>query len=47
MKEHATVIEAKRLQGRDLITWVQQEAGANGARISSAERRIACANGGG
>ncbi len=34
MKEHATVIEAARLQGKDLLTWVQQEAGTNGTRIA-------------
>ena len=32
MKEHATVIESKQLQGKDLFTWIQQEAGANGSR---------------
>ncbi|MFJ7933597.1 DNA polymerase III subunit delta [Sporosarcina sp. NPDC096371] len=40
MKGKATVIEAGRLQGRDLITWVQQEAGANGAHIGSQEAEL-------
>ncbi|WP_342511218.1 DNA polymerase III subunit delta [Sporosarcina sp. FSL K6-1522] len=35
MREKATVIEANRLQGKDLTTWIQQEAGANGARIAT------------
>lgn len=35
MKETATVIEANRIQGNDLYTWVQQEATANGVQISS------------
>lgn len=35
MKELVTVIEAKRLEGKDLSTWVQQEAGRNGVQISS------------
>lgn len=34
LKEHATVIEAARLQGKDLLTWVQQEAGTHGTRIA-------------
>lgn len=37
IKEHATVIESKRLQGKDLFTWIQQEAGANGSRIGPTE----------
>lgn len=35
MKELVTVIEANRLEGKDLSTWVQQEAGRNGVQISS------------
>lgn len=34
MRESATVIEANRLEGKDLIVWIQQEAGANGVSIS-------------
>lgn len=30
MKQYATVIEAKRLEGADLYTWIQHEARANG-----------------
>ena len=45
MKEHATVIEAKRLQGKDLLTWIQQEAGSNGVRIASEDGAIARRNG--
>ncbi|BAQ11505.1 DNA-directed DNA polymerase III delta subunit [Bacillus sp. OxB-1] len=34
MKETATVVEAERIQGKDLFTWVQQEAGSHGVRIT-------------
>lgn len=40
IKEHATVIEAGRLQGKDLITWIQQEAGANGSRIAPEDAQL-------
>ncbi|GKV54352.1 DNA polymerase III subunit delta [Sporosarcina sp. NCCP-2222] len=33
--QKAEVIEAARLTGRDLTTWIQQEAGANGVQISA------------
>ena len=35
MREMTTVIEAMRLEGNDLLTWVQHEAKANGANITS------------
>lgn len=35
MREMTTVIEAMRLEGNDLLTWVQQEATANGTKITS------------
>lgn len=35
MRESATVIEANRLEGNDLFTWIQQEASAHGVSISS------------
>ncbi len=35
MKEKATVVEAARLQGKDLSTWIQQMAGTNGVKMSS------------
>lgn len=35
MKEYSTVVEAERIQGKDLYTWVQHEAGSHGVRISS------------
>ncbi|MFS0575282.1 DNA polymerase III subunit delta [Sporosarcina sp. 179-K 3D1 HS] len=34
MKETSTVLEAERIQGRDLSTWIQHEAGSHGVRIS-------------
>ncbi|MBB4825781.1 DNA polymerase-3 subunit delta [Sporosarcina luteola] len=34
MLEKAEVIEANRLTGRDLTTWIQQEAGAHGMQIT-------------
>lgn len=33
MREMTTVIEAKRLEGRDLQTWIQHEAKVNGSHI--------------
>lgn len=35
MREMTTVIEAMRLEGNDLLTWVQHEATANGTNITS------------
>ncbi len=35
MRELATVVEANRLEGNDLLTWIQQEAGTHGVNISS------------
>ena len=35
MREMTTVIEAMRLEGNDLLTWVQHQAKANGAYITS------------
>lgn len=35
MQQRAVVVEAMPLTGRDLTTWIQQEAGANGVSISS------------
>lgn len=35
MREMTTVIEAMRLEGNDLLTWVQHEAKANGTNITS------------
>ncbi|WP_438311052.1 DNA polymerase III subunit delta [Sporosarcina sp. FA9] len=35
MQKQTTVIEAKRLQGRDLTTWIQHEAKQNDSKISS------------
>ncbi len=35
MRDMTTVIEAKRLEGRDLLTWIQNEAKVNGSNISS------------
>ncbi len=35
MRKTATVIEANRLQGRDLLTWIQHEAKVNGVHITS------------
>lgn len=35
MKEMTTVIEAMRLEGNDLLTWVQHEAKENGTNITS------------
>ena len=35
MRKTATVIEANRLQGRDLLTWIQHEAKLNGVHITS------------
>lgn len=35
MREMTTVIEAMSLEGNDLLTWVQHEAKANGAHITS------------
>ncbi|MBE1554648.1 DNA polymerase III subunit delta [Sporosarcina limicola] len=40
MREQATVIEAERLQGKDLFTWIQQEAGSKGARISADDAEV-------
>lgn len=40
MKEQATVIEAGRLQGKDLVTWIQQEAGSHGARIAPQDAEL-------
>jgi len=34
MRDMATVIEAKRLEGRDLLTWIQHEAKVNGSHIA-------------
>ena len=34
MQKTTTVIEANRLQGRDLTTWIQHEAKSNGSHIS-------------
>lgn len=36
MRDRATVIEAKPLEGKDLSTWIQHEAKRNGVQISSA-----------
>lgn len=48
MQKVSTVIEANRLEGRDLTTWVQQEAKAQGTHISpeAAEYLIKIAGGG-
>lgn len=35
MQKQTTVIEAKRLQGKDLTTWIQHEAKLNDSKISS------------
>jgi DNA polymerase-3 subunit delta len=35
MKEHATVVTAERLQGKDLQVWIQQTAGMSGVHIST------------
>ncbi|WP_210469116.1 DNA polymerase III subunit delta [Sporosarcina sp. 6E9] len=35
MRKAATVIEANRLQGRDLLTWIQHQAKVNGVQITS------------
>lgn len=35
MREYATVIEAKRLEGNDLLTWIQHEAKTHGVTITS------------
>lgn len=35
MRELTTVIEANRLEGKDLLTWIQQEAGRYGVKIQS------------
>lgn len=35
MKDLATVIEATKLEGNDLFTWVQQEAAANGVKMTA------------
>lgn len=40
MKEQATVIEAGRLQGKDLLTWIQQEASSNGTEISADDAQL-------
>lgn len=40
MKERATVIEAGRLQGKDLLTWIQQEAGSNGTKITPEDAQL-------
>lgn len=34
MKKITTVIEANRLEGRDLLTWIQHEAKVNGSQIT-------------
>ncbi|AOV07919.1 DNA polymerase III subunit delta [Sporosarcina ureilytica] len=36
MRDLSTVIEANRLEGKDLLTWIQHEAKTNGSHISSA-----------
>ncbi|HLR11363.1 MAG TPA: DNA polymerase III subunit delta [Sporosarcina sp.] len=35
IKQYATVIEANRLEGKDLSVWIQQEAQANGVHITN------------
>lgn len=40
IRERATVIEAARLQGKDLLTWIQQEAGSKGVRIAVEEAQL-------
>lgn len=40
MKDLATVIEAERLEGKDLTTWIQHEAKVNGVQISSATAQL-------
>ena len=40
MKESATVIEAGRLEGNDLLTWIQHEAKSNGVGLSSHTAQI-------
>ncbi|MCG7336436.1 DNA polymerase III subunit delta [Sporosarcina sp. ACRSM] len=40
MKEQATVIEAERLQGKDLIAWIQQEASSIGTYISADDAQL-------
>lgn len=40
MRDMTTVIEAKRLEGRDLLTWIQNEAKVNGSHISSEAAQI-------
>lgn len=40
MRDCATVIEAKPLEGKDLSTWIQHEAKRNGAQISSVNAQV-------
>jgi DNA polymerase-3 subunit delta len=40
MTEVATIIEANRLQGKDLITWIQHEVKLNGSSISPETAQI-------
>ncbi len=40
MKELVTVIEAERLEGKDLLTWIQHEAKVNGVHMSSTTAQL-------
>lgn len=40
MRDLTTVIEANRLEGKDLLTWIQQEAGRQGVQIQSSTAQV-------
>lgn len=40
MRDLATVIEAKRLEGKDLSTWIQHEAKRNGVQITGGNAQL-------
>lgn len=40
MKELTTVIEANRLEGKDLLTWIQHEAQRNGVGITASTAQV-------
>lgn len=40
IKQYATVIEANRLEGKDLTVWIQREAEVNGVQITNASAQV-------